>query len=119
MILILGPLLVILHFWISGLAGIPVLQYAFVTCLSAFLINYMGIIRRFELYPYLPNSALDNRLKLLCIVSFAAIVSSMYLGWNGSGGLLFAMFWEITRGQKMNMYGIYFGAIIVGSLLME
>jgi hypothetical protein len=115
----LAPILVIVHFWISSIAGIPVLQYAFVTCLSAFLLNYMGIIRKYELYPYLPDSPLDNRLKILCIVSFVAVVCSMYLGWNGSGGMIFAMFWEMTRGQKMNMYGVYFGAIIIGSLLME
>ena len=46
-LLLLAPALVVLHFWVSSLIGIPVLQYAFVTCLSAFLLNYMGIIRRY------------------------------------------------------------------------
>lgn len=52
-------------------------------------------------------------------MSFVAIVVSMYMGWNGSGGLIFAIFWESTRGQTMNMYMLYFGCIIFGSLLME
>ncbi len=46
-LLVVAPLLVVLHFWVSSFIGIPVLQYAFVTCLVAFLINYMGVIRRY------------------------------------------------------------------------
>jgi hypothetical protein len=87
--------------------------------LTAFLVNYLGIIRKHELYPYLPDIPLDNRLKVACLTAFLGIVISLYCGWNGSGGLLFAMFWEATRGQRMNIYGLYFGCIIAGSLLME
>lgn len=108
----------VLHTRIADLCGIPVLQYSFVTILTAFLINYMGIIRRYELYPYLPDTPLDNRLKISCFVSFAGMILSLYIGWNGSGGMLFAMFWEFTRGQRMSTYGLYFAAIIAGSLLM-
>ena len=119
MLIIVGPLLVVVHTLIAHFIKIPLLQYMFVTTLTAFLLNYMGIIRRYELYPYLPETPLDNRLKVACLVSFAAVMLSMHLGWNGSGGMIFAMFWEMTRGQRMNIYGLYFGAIIVGSLLME
>lgn len=119
MLIIVGPILVVIHTLIAQFIQIPLLQYLFVTTLTAFLINYMGIIRRYELYPYLPETPLDNRLKVSCFVAFAAVMLSMSLGWNGSGGLIFAMFWEVTRGQRMNIYGLYFGAIIVGSLLME
>ena len=119
MLVITGPLLIVLHTWIASLTGIPMLQYCFVTTLTAFLINYLGVIRRFELYPYLPETPLDNRLKVACLVAFAGILISLYVGWNGSGGLIFAMFWEVTRGQKLNIYGLYFGSIIIGSLLME
>jgi len=116
---VLGPVLVVLHTLISQFSGIPMLQYAFVTTLTAFLINYMGIIRKYELYPFLPDEPLDNRLKMLCVVGFGGVMLSMYVGWNGSGGMLFAMFWEATRGQRMNIYGLYFTSIIIGSLLME
>lgn len=119
MLIIIGPILVVLHTLIASFIHIPLLQYMFVTTLTAFLINYMGIIRRYEIYPYLPENSLDNRLKLSCLVAFAAVMLSMHLGWNGSGGMIFAMFWEMTRGQRMNIYGLYFGVIIVGSLLME
>jgi len=44
---------------------------------------------------------------------------SMYIGWNGSGGMIFAIFWEQTRGSKIGVFGLFFGLIIVGSLLME
>ena len=118
-LVIVAPLLIVLHTHIASFFHIPVLQYVFVTTLTAFLINYMGIIRKYELYPYLPDTPLDNRLKVSCFVSFAGMILSLYLGWNGSGGMLFAMFWEMTRGQKMKIYGFYFAAIIVGSLLME
>lgn len=118
-LIILGPVSMVLHPLISTFFGIPILQYLFVTCLTAFLINYMGIIRHFELYPYLPDTPLDNRLKVLCFISFIAMILSIYVGWNGSGGMLFAIFWEITRGQRMSFYGLYFAIIIVGSLLME
>ena len=119
MLLLLAPVLVVAHFWIADLAGIPILQYAFVTCLTAFLVNYMGIIRRYMLFPYLTNDSLDNRLKAQCVVAFAAVVLSIYYGWNGSGGLIFAIFWEFTRGQRMGITWLYFASIILGSLLME
>lgn len=118
-LIIIGPILTVVHPLVAYYFDIPILQYLFVTTLTAFLINYLGIIRRYELYPYLPEVPLDNRLKVLCLFCFAGIILSIYVGWNGSGGLLFAMFWEITRGQRMSIYGLYFLGIIVGSLLME
>lgn len=109
----------IIHPLVSYYFAIPILQYLFVTALTAFLINYLGIIRRYELYPYLPQVPLDNRLKVLCLVCFIGVMLSIYVGWNGSGGVLFSMFWEMTRGQRMNIYGLYLAGIIIGSLLME
>lgn len=93
MLIIIGPLLIVFHTLIAQFIKIPLLQYLFVTILTAFLINYMGIIRRYELYPYLPETPLDNRLKVSCLVAFAAVMLSLQLGWNGSGGMIFAMFW--------------------------
>lgn len=69
--------------------------------------------------PYLPVESFDDRLKILCIISLAGLVLSIHFGWNGSGGIIFAMFWEATKGSKMGVYGLFFGAIILGSLLME
>ena len=47
------------------------------------------------------------------------LLFSLYVGWNGSGGIIFAMYWEYTRGSKMDTYKIFYGLIIVGSILME
>jgi hypothetical protein len=58
-----------------------------------FSVNYTSIIRRYELRPFLPDSNNDNRLKLLCGMIVIGIISSIFIGWNGSGGILFAIFW--------------------------
>jgi hypothetical protein len=42
----------------------------------------------------------------------------MKFGWNGSGGIIFAMFWEQTKGSKMGIFGYFFLMIIAGELLM-
>jgi hypothetical protein len=118
-LVVLAPVMVLAHIGISRYFGIPMIQYSFVTTLTAFIINYTWIIRKHELMPYLPIESFDNRLKLLCVISLTGLLLSIHYGWNGSGGILFAMYWEITRGQKIGIYGLFFGAIIVGSLLME
>lgn len=53
------------------------------------------------------------------MLSLVGMLLSMHFGWNGSGGIIFAVYWELTRGSKMGSYGYFFSAIIVGSLLME
>ena len=53
-LLLLAPILIVAHTFIASLLGIPILQYIFVTSLTAFLVNYLAIIRTNELYPYLP-----------------------------------------------------------------
>jgi hypothetical protein len=47
------------------------------------------------------------------------LVLSMIWGWNGSGGLLFAITWEQFRGNKFGTFGYMLAITIVGSLLME
>ena len=69
------------------------IQFAFVTTLVAFLANYTGIIRKYELMPYLPEELYDGKLKRMCVSGLIGIVISMIWGWNGSGGILFAMGW--------------------------
>jgi hypothetical protein len=118
-LILLVPLLIVLHIRGAQTFEIPLLQYSFVTMLVAFIFNYTAIIRKYELMPYLPVDAFDNKLKLLCLLSVGSILSSLYFGWNGSGGILFAIFWEQTRGSRMGILGVYFAIIIVGSLLME
>ena len=43
--------------------------------------------------PFLKEDYFDARLKYLNVSAVAAMVISMYYGWNGSGGMLFAIFW--------------------------
>jgi len=118
-LIILVPVLYVLHIQLAKTFEIPFIQYSFITMLVAFIVNYTAIIRTYELMPYLPVPAFDNKLKILCISTVAAVIMSMYIGWNGSGGMIFAIFWEQTRGSKIGVFGLFFGLIIVGSLLME
>ena len=94
------------------------MQFIFVSGLVAFLINYLGIIRRFELMPFLPQSIFDAKLKRICVLSVIALVLAIFAGWNGSGGIIFAMIWESARGNRMGFYGYMLAIIIAGSLLM-
>lgn len=43
----------------------------------------------------------------------------MTWGWNGSGGMIFAIIWEQIRGNKLGSFGYIYAIIIIGSLLME
>ena len=94
-------------------------QFGFITFLVAFLVNYTGIIRRYELMPFLPESIYDAKLKKICVCALFAIISALIWGWNGSAGILFAMIWERVRGHKMDLYGYMLLIVIAGSLLME
>lgn len=109
----------ILHIAVAHYFALPMIQYSFVTSLTAFVINYTWIIRKHELMPYLPIETFDSRLKVLCVLSLTGMLLSMHFGWNGSGGIIFAIYWELTRGSKMGVYGVFFASIIIGSLLME
>ncbi len=69
--------------------------------------------------PFLPEEIYDNKLKKICVLGLAGILSSIIWGWNGSGGIIFAILWEQTRGNKMGTFGYLYAVIIVGSLMME
>ena len=69
--------------------------------------------------PYLKMEVYDNRLKKLVILTTIGVIMTIIWGWNGSSGMVFACYWEITKGQKMGIYGIIFVVIAVGSLFME
>lgn len=118
-LIILVPLLIVLQLQAAAYYSIPVLQYVYFAFLVSFLFNYLAIIRNYELMPYLPSSANDKRLKAMCVVLYAAIVLSVFVGWNGSGGILFAMIWESLRGSRMGSYKFFFLSIIVGSIILE
>lgn len=60
----------------------------------------------------------DNKLKRACVFALAGILASIVWGWNGSGGMIFAILWEKTKGNKMGAFGYLFAIIIAGSLLM-
>jgi hypothetical protein len=43
----------------------------------------------------------------------------IFVGWNGSGGIIFAIAWESLRGSKMGIYKYFFLSVIVGSIILE
>lgn len=106
------------HVKACKIAKIPIIQFSFVTTLLAFLINYTAIIRRYELMPFLPESLYDSKLKRMCALAVGGMIISMIWGWNGSGGILFAIFWEYNRGNRFEYYGYLLLIVIVGSLIM-
>lgn len=118
-LIILAPLLIILHLKTSQILSIPITQYIFVTFLISFFINYLAIIRRCEITPYLPNHGNDKKLKMLCVCFYVAILLCIYVGWNGSGGIIFAIVWESLRGSKMGIYKYFFLSVIIGSIILE
>lgn len=118
-LIILCPVLMCAHIRFAKLCSIPMIQFAFVTMLVGFLIHYTFIIRRYELMPYLPEQIYDLKLKKICVAAVIGIVWSMMLGWNGSGGILFAMIWESVRGKKFDFYGYMLLVIVGGSIAME
>lgn len=69
--------------------------------------------------PYLPSATNDHKLKVLCVAFYASIVFSIFVGWNGSGGILFAIVWESVRGGKMGIYKYFYLSIIVGLIILE
>ena len=51
---IICPLLIIAHLYTAHFAKIPIIQYSFLSFLVGFAINYIFIIRKYELIPFLP-----------------------------------------------------------------
>lgn len=58
---------------------------------------------------------------MMCVLSVIGLVLSIFLGWNGSGGILFGILWEKKRGSNtvITQIGYMLLIIIIGSLLME
>ena len=77
------------------------------------------IVRKYEIMPFLPEEIYDNKLKKACVLALIGVLCSMIWGWNGSGGMIFAIVWEQMRGNKMGTFGYFYTVIIIGSLLME
>lgn len=69
--------------------------------------------------PYLPSATNDRRLKIMCVAFYASIVFSIFVGWNGTGGILFAIVWESVRGGKMGIYKYFYLSIIIGLIILE
>lgn len=97
---------------------IPALQYLFVTVLFSFLINYY-LIRRHQLYPYLKVDRYDRLLKIMCVLAFFSFLACIAWGWNGSGGILFAILWEAARGHRLGALIYGYLIVIIGSVLLE
>lgn len=118
-LIVLVPALVVLQLRAAALFAIPALQYVYFAFLVAFLVNYLAVVRNYELMPYLPSAANDRRLKAVCAVFYAAVVLSVFVGWNGSGGILFAVGWEALRGSRLGSYKFFFLSVVAGSVLLE
>lgn len=69
--------------------------------------------------PFLPETVFDDKLKRICVCAMIGLIMSLFIGWNGSGGIIFAIVWESIRGNRMGFYGVLLAIIIVGSILME
>lgn len=54
----------------------------------------------------------------MCVAFYASIVFSIFVGWNGSGGILFAIVWESVRGGKMGIYKYFYLSIIIGLIIL-
>ena len=76
------------------------------------------VIRKYQLMPYLPEEIYDNKLKKACIYALTGMLISIIWGWNGSGGIIFAILWEQTKGNKMGTFGYLYAVIIIGCLMM-
>ncbi len=61
----------------------------------------------------------DNKLKYISIMAITGMIMTLIWGWNGSSGMIFACYWEYSRGNRMGVFGYIFLLIGVGSLLME
>lgn len=118
-LIILCPLLIVAHIRACNIAKIPLIQFSFVTTLLAFLINYTAIIRKYELMPFLPEPLYDSKLKRMCVLAVGGMIISMVWGWNGSGGILFAIVWESLRGNRFESYGYFLLVVVAGCLVME
>jgi hypothetical protein len=68
--------------------------------------------------PYLPVQSYDTQLKIMAALGLTGLLFSLKFGWNGSGGIIFAILWEKIRGNKIGNYWYFFLIIIAGSLLM-
>jgi hypothetical protein len=73
-------------------AKIPILEYLFVSLLIAFIVNYY-LIRKYNLYPYLPNDEYDQQLKIISFLGLVTIILSVLFGWNNSGAIIVALIW--------------------------
>ena len=94
------------------------MEYLFVSLLVAFVGNYY-IIRKYNIYPYLPDDKYDQQLKIASILGFLTIILSSLWGWNNTGAIVVALVWELTRGNRLGTVGYGFAAAIVGSLMLE
>ena len=52
-------------------------------------------------------------------MSLVGILATLVWGWNGSGGIIFAMLWEKIKGNKMGTFKYLYLIVIIGSLIME
>jgi hypothetical protein len=90
----------------------------FVSLLIAFIVNYY-LVRKYHLFPYLPNDKYDQQLKLISILGLLTIISSALWGWNNSGAIVVALVWEVMRGNRIGLLAYGFLAAVIGSLMLE
>lgn len=55
----------------------------------------------------------------MCLLTLASLLASICWGWNGSAGIVVAIVWEITRGNKLGVLFYGFLMVIIGCVLLE
>lgn len=69
--------------------------------------------------PYLPESIYDWKLKKISSALVLALIWAIIWGWNGSGGIIFAMGWEWARGHRIDFYAYMLLLVVVGCIALE
>ena len=119
LLIVIVPLLLAGHFLIAHTCEIQPVQYLEMTILGAMVLNYLVIIRVYELTPYLLSPSQDKRLKICCFLMLVSVGLSLFIGWNATGAVLFALGWQAVRGSNFQKSALFLLLILVGSLLME
>ena len=81
--------------------------------------NYVFLIRKYEITPFLNEKKHDDSLKFACLLTFVAILCSLSWGWSGTGGLISAFVWELLKGKNFKKIFFLYLMMEIGCLMIE